>query len=107
MDLTLAESSPVILLETPSQIEDWITYQAQIHKVNVGYALKIAKCESNFNPKAVGDSGKSKGIWQIYSKAHPEISEDQAFDVVWSTEWAMNEMSKGNYNIWTCHKLNN
>jgi hypothetical protein len=49
------------------------------------------------NPQAVGDmniyrNGKpvrARGIWQITQAYHPEISDSEAFDPIWSTEYVM------------------
>lgn len=58
----------------------------------------IANCESGFNTYVVGDGHlickrtglpiRSRGIWQINDCAHPEVSDAQAFDPIWSTNWA-------------------
>jgi len=38
---------------------------------------------------------RSRGVWQINNCAHPEISDEQAFDLEWSTDWAMEIFKKG------------
>lgn len=61
--------------------------------------------ESGFNPNDVGDmdltcpigpyKGKpvyAQGIWQITRCYHGEVSHEQALDVVWSTQWAMDRL---------------
>ncbi len=65
----------------------------------------IVKCESNFKPKAIGDHGKSYGIFQINLPTHPEITKAQAKDPYWSINWAIDQQAKGNLGIWTCAKL--
>lgn len=74
-------------------------------------AIEIARGESRFNPNAVGDghltckkTGKpirSRGVYQINNCAHPNITDAQAFDIEWSTEWTINQLKKGNCRIWT------
>lgn len=39
---------------------------------------------TNVNP----DGSIDRGLWQINSKAHPEVTEAQAFDPVWATAYA-------------------
>lgn len=66
---------------------------------------KIAQCESNFDTHAIGDGHlickqtgepiRSRGIWQINNCAYPEITDEQAFDPVWSTQWAKEQFEKG------------
>jgi len=67
-------------------------------------ATAICKCESGFRPEAIGDSGRSHGLWQIFSPAHPTITYDQAHDPVWSTTWALNRMKQGSWSLWTCNR---
>lgn len=78
---------------------------AEIGLKNVERALAIARCESGLNPAAVGDHGWSHGIWQIYLKAHPTITKEQAHDVNWSTRWALEKMKQGSWSLWSCNKL--
>lgn len=71
---------------------------------DVDRAIKIANCESGINPKAIGDHGWSYGIWQIYLKAHPNITKAQAQDPEWSTRWALTHMKQGHWNMWSCNR---
>ena len=65
----------------------------------------IAKCESNFNPKAIGDHGKSIGVFQIHLPAHPDVSKVQALDPFYSLAWAIDKYVNGEIGIWTCWKI--
>lgn len=62
------------------------------------------KCESGFNPKAVGDKGKSFGIAQIHLPAHPTITKQQALDPMWAIDWTAQQFAKGEKGkrMWTC-----
>lgn len=51
--------------------------------------LMGAQLESGMNPNAVGDSGKSHGIFQIYLVAHPNVTADQARDPAWATRFML------------------
>lgn len=66
--------------------------------------LAVAWCESSLNPAAVGDLrlGVSRGVFQISRRWHPDITDAQAFDPDWSSEWAARQFAKGNARIWTC-----
>ncbi len=78
-------------------------------------ALFLTWHESKWQNKAVGDghltckkTGKpirSRGVWQINNCAHPTITDAQAFDVEWSTRWAMEEITKNGCGIWSVCKL--
>ena len=54
-----------------SIIKKAIAY-ADKYKVPRNIVLAIIEKESGFNPKAKGDNGKSFGLMQIYTKAHPD-----------------------------------
>lgn len=89
--------------------------------IEVQSALFITLKESTWNPTAKGDGhlicklkksknyGKpirSRGVWQINDCAHPEVTDKQAYDVTWSTHWAMDTMEKdGGCKQWSTCKL--
>lgn len=91
--------------ERPILTEDLIRQKARENNLNEEKVIFIAKCESQINPNALGDGNlsckktnkpmRSRGIWQINECGHPEISDEQAFDKNWSTDWAMNIFKKG------------
>jgi len=100
---------------TPSQgeIRTMISAKAQKYGVSSYLALSLASWESQFNPRAVGDThltckktGKpirSRGLWQINSCAWPEVTDEQAFDPMWSSEWAMPKIRE-TPEIWSTYK---
>lgn len=56
--------------------------------------LMGAQMESGMNPDAVGDNGKSHGIFQIYLVAHPNVTAEQAKNVEWATRFMLPEYQK-------------
>lgn len=68
-------------------------------------AVRIGYCESGLRTNALGDSGRSRGVWQIFAPAHPTITDDQAYDLDWSTRWALQRMKDGYWSLWTCNRL--
>jgi len=68
-------------------------------------AVQIGYCESGLRTNALGDGGKSRGIWQIWKPAHPTITDAQAYDLEWSTHWALNKMKAGYWRLWSCYKI--
>lgn len=91
-----------ITVKTP---EDLIRERARANNLDEEKIIFIARCESQIEPEAIGDGHlfcaktkevvRSRGVWQINDCAHPEISDEQAFDLEWSTGWAMEIFKKG------------
>lgn len=68
------------------------------------WAIAVASCESGLNPKAVGDKGKSWGMWQIHQPSHPDVGQ-RAFDAEWSTRWSVSHLKAGRDSMWTCARI--
>lgn len=80
-------------------IEDEIRSIADEHGANADYLIELAQCESGLNPLARGDSGQSRGVFQIHHGYHPDVSDDCAFDIRCATEWTINHLQTVR---WTC-----
>ncbi len=91
---------------SPEIIKDYIAVEALAAGVSPQMAQSIVHDESKFKCDRVGDHGTSYGCWQIHLPAHKEISKEQAFDVVWSTNWSMQQLKAGNCKIWSTCPLN-
>jgi len=65
-------------------------------------AAAVALAESGGNPKAVGDNGLSIGLWQIYTKAHPQYARADLFDPLKNAHAALAISDGGkNWRPWT------
>lgn len=92
--------------EQPLATEEMIREKARANNLNENKVIFIARCESQLKLDAVGDGYltcaktktpmRSRGLWQINQCGHPEITDEQAFDPVWSTNWAIDVFQKGN-----------
>lgn len=88
----------------PATVENFIKNKAEENGIDSEKAIFIAKCESSLRPKVTGDNhltcrktGKpmrSRGIWQINECSYPEILDSEAFNLEWSTNWAMEIFKK-------------
>lgn len=67
-----ASTSKVSANTNARDIQSMIVRIAKEEGVDPAIMLSIAQQESGFNPNAVGDGGKSFGLFQIYSSAHPD-----------------------------------
>lgn len=67
-----ASTSKVSANTNARDIQSMIVRIAKEEGVDPAIMLSIAQQESGFNPNAVGDGGKSFGLFQIHSSAHPD-----------------------------------
>lgn len=64
----------------------------------------IVAHESQHYPQATGDGGESRGLWQINRIYHPEVSDQCAYDVRCSTDWALERIMDGYIDEWSTWK---
>jgi len=74
------------------------------------YLVRLAKCESKLDPKVVNTKGNSpasrdRGVFQINDYWQRQVTDEQAFDVEWSTKWTMKRINQGDQHLWSCDKL--
>jgi hypothetical protein len=88
-----------------SSVKEYIYKEAVIYGVNPVLALCIVKNESQFNPTKLGPEkrGVSQGLWQIYSLAWPNITREEAFNIVWSTNWSLTQIKNGKIRWWSTY----
>jgi soluble lytic murein transglycosylase-like protein len=92
---------PVQPEPTPGFYKKYVEAEAKLYGVNPETADFIVEHESRFDPAAIGDSSSSFGMWQINLPSHPEITQTEALDYRWSTEWAMTQIIAGRVNQWS------
>lgn len=96
---------PVTVPPAPPSKQELVTLATTIARarhLNVDHFLKTIACESNWDAQALGDSGQSHGLVQIYAPAHPTITIEQANDPSFALQFMANEWSKDNAAIWSC-----
>lgn len=84
-------------------IEAEIMRIAKEEGVDQELALRVAKCESSLDPKAVNtntDGNRDRGLYQINEKYHPEVTDELAFNVEYSTRFFCKAMKGGNLSWW-------
>ena len=102
-----AEAPREVLIETKvewteDRIKQEIDEQAKKYKVDPKVMHKVIKCESGYNPNALGDGGKSRGLVQIHSVYH-EVSDEDAYDPQYAIEFLAKALSEGKGNLWSCY----
>jgi len=67
--------------------------------------VAVVAAESGRDPAAVNtnpDGSRDRGLWQINDRAHPEVSDECAFDPACSTKEALRISNQGaDYSPWT------
>lgn len=102
----LPKGTSVINCKAPT-IEDTIRIVAKNECVDPELCIRVAKCESSLNATAVNinaDGSKDKGLFQINEKYHPEVTEAQAFDPIFSTQFFCRAFKAGNLSWWNASK---
>ena len=97
-----SQSSP-----NPGLNEAIIRKVAKEECVDPDLAVRVAKCESNLDEKAVyvnSDSSRDRGLFQINSKWHPEISDEEAFNPIFATEFFCKAFKEGHLDWWNATK---
>lgn len=102
---TATSTTEVIATTTESALHALVAQEAAKAGVNPYTMDKVINCESQWNPKAVGDHGTSYGLAQIHLPAHPDITKAQAEDPKYAIHFMATMFAEGNENAWTCAHL--
>lgn len=103
---TIATQTPQIakvVKTVEQQIRDICKYRG----FDADLAVRVAKAESSLCQKAVNintDGSRDRGIFQINDKWHPEVSDEQAFDIDFSTNFFITAVNNGNLSWWNSSK---
>jgi hypothetical protein len=72
------------------------------------FAVRVAYCESSFNPNAVGDQGRARGIFQFWratflgTEVGATYGWDAAFDAEINIRAAAEKVARDGWSAWTC-----
>jgi hypothetical protein len=88
-------------------IETLIRKIAKDEGVDEELAVKVAKCESSLNNQAVNtnkDGSRDRGLYQINDRWHPEVTDAQAFDAVFSINFFCKAVKENHLDWWCATK---
>lgn len=83
--------------------ESLIRKVAKEQGIDPELAVRVAKCESNFDHKAVNintDGSRDRGLFQWNSKWHPEVSDEQAFNPITATQLFCKAFKENHLDWW-------
>ena len=103
----LVPKDALVLNSQPDSIEMTIRKIAKEMGVDQDLAVRVAKCESSLNPMAKNVNSPDsidRGIYQINSKYHPEVSEAEAYDPEYATRFFCQAVKNGNICWWDASK---
>lgn len=105
----VAEAKEVEPKEVLIEVEDVhhkIKRYAEEYGVDPEVMDTVVHCESRYNPRAVGDGGKSRGLVQIHADYHPHVTDDMAFDEDYALTFLAEKLQQGKGHLWTCYRMN-
>lgn len=88
-------------------VEQTIIRIAKDEGIDPDICLRVAKCESGFNPAAKNintDKSVDRGLYQWNNKWHPEITDEIAFDIEKSTRAFCKAFKEGHLSWWNASK---
>lgn len=83
-----------------SQLQD-LAARAGFTGSDARVAAAVALAESSGNPQAIGDYGKSIGLWQIYLPAHPQFADTNLIDPETNAAAAYSVFQDQGFAAWT------
>jgi len=84
-------------------IEEIIRRVAKEEGIDAELAVRVAKAESNLNPKAVNvntTGSTDRGLYQINTQYHPEVTDAQAFNPEFSARFFAQAFKNGHLDWW-------
>ncbi len=91
-------------VKTARTINEIIDDTAKQFNVSPTVMHAVIKCESTYNPRAIGDGGHSRGLVQIYDSFHPTVTHAQAFDPEFAITFLAKNLAQGKGHLWTCYR---
>ena len=105
-DLNLSTQSIQTQKESSLSIKDYVMSESRKAGIDEYKVYMIIQAESKWNPEATlinkgGSLGIDRGLFQINSKFHPEVSNSCAYDYKCSTKEAIRIIKKHGFKEWT------
>ena len=103
--------SKVQIYPAESEMKEWVLTRVYEAGLNPEEAERIIDCESKWNQDAHAvnwnnKAGVDRGLWQISSLHHAEVSNECAYDYKCATNEAIRiAKARQNWSAWSCARL--
>lgn len=97
--------APLVIVWDKDSLTALAEDEADKYGLNESHFTKVIQCESNWNPKALGDDGNSRGLVQISSIYHPEVTDTEAYDPTFAVHFTAEEWAAGHERSWSCFRI--
>jgi soluble lytic murein transglycosylase-like protein len=96
--------------ELTEQLKGWLMANIAKYGGNYDELYNVIQCESNWNHRAVGDSGLAFSLAQFHKQTFNSFKEMAKMDLDYYNPFDQIELmvwsfSKGLQNHWTCHRI--
>lgn len=102
----ISKKNKVLAAKTET-MELMIRRIAREYEVDEDLAVRVAKCESGLRPDARNVNSPNsidRGLYQINSKWHPEVTDEQAYDPEFSICFFCEAVKNGHLSWWNASK---
>lgn len=105
---SIANAQNLPQVASPPAVKAYVENQAKDEGLSPELISNIVNCESGYVPQQSkfvrnGIREDSWGIWQIHLPSHKDITREQAMDIIWSTNWAIQQIKAGKIKMWSCY----
>ena len=107
IDIKKTAEAEEIRTLSKEEIIDLMKKYGEQYGIDWRLALAVAKCESNLNPKALNiniDGSRDRGLFQINSKYHYTVSDQEAFDPEFSIKFFYEKVRQNQLWLWNNSK---
>lgn len=90
-----------------TEIAGYIREKSRAYDIDENLALRVARCESEFDPFAINFNKRGsidRGLYQWNDYYHPEVTDEMAFNYKIATLMFLMSVQKGHLDWWNASK---
>ena len=96
------------VIPPPPTLQEHAQRVAEEWDISTTTLFNLIESESEWNPEAIGDDGKARGLVQIHKDYFPTVSDEEAFDVDFSLNFAAQAIKEGwewKWSVCNCYAM--